>query len=107
MIDSIGSVGPGPMDGATKEEARLRKLAAEVEGVFMQQMFKAMRSTVPSGGLSDAGQGEAIFTGMLDEHIADVAAARQQRGLGDALYRQLVTRLDPASDVPSGSGSDQ
>jgi Rod binding domain-containing protein len=76
----------------------------------MQQMFKAMRETVPAGGMFDGGSGEEIFTGMLDEHIADVAASRQQNGLGEALYRQLATRLGPSPAGPAivedgGSGN--
>lgn len=103
MMGPIGSVGPGPTGAAAGEAARLRKLAAEVEGVFMQQLFKAMRETVPAGGMFDGGSGEDIFTGMLDEHISDVAAARQRNGLGEALYRQLATRLGPA---PAGKPAD-
>jgi flagellar protein FlgJ len=96
MSGGIMPTGRPSVSGGTDEAARLRKAAAEVEGVFMQQMFKAMRETVPAGGMFDGGSGEEIFTGMLDEHIADVAASRQQNGLGDALYRQLATRLGAA-----------
>jgi flagellar protein FlgJ len=105
MTGPIRGVGPGPTGAAADEAARLRKLAAEVEGVFMQQLFKAMRETVPAGGMFDGGSGEEIFTGMLDEHIADVAASRQQNGLGEALYRQLATRLGQAPAGPAtGAG---
>jgi len=100
MTGPIRSTGPGPAGAVADEAARLRKAAAEVEGVFMQQLFKAMRATVPAGGLFDGGTGEDMFTGMLDEHVANVAAARQKHGLGEALYRQLVNRLDAVDIMP-------
>jgi flagellar protein FlgJ len=92
----VGDFGGLLTDAASDEAARSSKLAAEVEGVFMQQMFKAMRETVPAGGTFDGGSGEEIFTGMLDEHIADVAAARHPNGMDEALYRQMATRLGAA-----------
>lgn len=74
-------------------EARLRQATKEFEAVFIQEMLKAMRSTVPEGGLVDAGQSEDMFTALLDEHVARAAGERSQRGLADALYRQFVGRL--------------
>jgi flagellar protein FlgJ len=95
------------------DAARLRKAAAEVEGVFMQQLFKAMRETVPADGLFDGGSGESMFTEMLDAQVADAAASRQKHGLGEALYRQLSRALAlpaepvaPSTEInPSQGGS--
>jgi flagellar protein FlgJ len=70
-------------------DARLRKAAQQMEGVFLEQLFKAMRETVPEGELARGGSGEEIFTGLLDQKLADVAAAGGERGLGAAIYRQL------------------
>jgi flagellar protein FlgJ len=75
------------------EDARLRQAARQLEGVFMEYLFKAMRETVPQDGAIEGGSGESIFTGLLDQHVADAAAAKQQNGLGDALYRQLADAL--------------
>lgn len=93
---------PGAI-GATKaatpapanDEQRLRRAAAEMEGVFLGELLKALRETVPEGGVIDGGSAESVFTEMLDAHLATVAAVRQGRGLGDALFRQL-SRLLPA-----------
>jgi Rod binding domain-containing protein len=54
-----------------------------------------MRDTVPEGGLLDAGRSEEVFTGLLDQHIASVAATRSGGSLADALYRQFVGRVAP------------
>lgn len=78
------------------DEARLRQAARQMEGVFVQQLLKAMRETVPDEGLARGGMGEEIFTALLDQQVADTAAGRWERGLGMALYRQLRERLQPS-----------
>jgi peptidoglycan hydrolase FlgJ len=83
---------------AADERARLRTLARQLEGVFVAQLFKAMRESVPRGGLTDGGSGGEMFTAMLDEKVADQAAARMNDHLGEALVRQLAHRLSAAGD---------
>jgi flagellar protein FlgJ len=66
------------------DDARLRQAARQLTGVFAQQLFKAMRETVPQGeGIVSGGSGEEMFTGMLDEHLAGAAPGRPA-GAGDA-----------------------
>jgi flagellar protein FlgJ len=71
------------------EEARLRRACAQMEGVFLAQLMKAMRDTIPQDGAIDGGAGEDMFTSMMDEQVSDIASARQERGIGAALFRQL------------------
>ena len=77
----------------TADEQRLRAVTKQLEGVFVQQLFKAMRETVPKDGLSDGGAGEEIFTGMMDEKIATHVPEHWDRGIGESLYRQLRAAL--------------
>jgi len=92
MIEPTASATPR---ADTPDDTRLRQTARQLEGVFMEYLFKAMRETVPQDGLIDGGSAESMFTGLLDQHVADAAAARQENGLGDALYRQLANSLRP------------
>jgi flagellar protein FlgJ len=94
----VGSPSPVPQP----DEARLRKVVQQLEGVFVEQLFKAMRETVPDGGLVDGGSGEEIFSGLLDQHLsAEVPAGWGERGgLSEALYRQLSRRIQ-AAEAPS------
>jgi len=81
--------------GTDPRDARANKLqntAKQLEGVFVLQMLKAMRATVPKGGISDASNGEETFTSMLDQKIADKIPAQWKHGLTDALMKQLVAR---------------
>lgn len=88
------SAAPAP----TPEQARLRKVSGELEGVFVLELFKAMRETVPNDqGVVDGGMGEEIFSGMMDQELATEVASGWERGLGAALYRQLQ-KLMPAPD---------
>jgi flagellar protein FlgJ len=88
--------------GPAADDARLRRAARQLEGVFVEQLFKAMRETVPTeNGILSGGAGEEIFTSLLDQHVAGEAASQWERGLGDALYRQLRKSTAPAADTPT------
>lgn len=89
---------------AGRDEERLRAASRQLEGVFVQQMFKAMRDSVPGGGIVDGGAGEETFTGLLDEHLAQQTAEGSGSGPGEALFHQLRaawlgTRADGAVDA--------
>lgn len=85
--------------GDDRGRAGLREAARKLEGVFIQKLFQAMRSTVPDGGYLDSGRGEEMFRGLMDRHLAEEAAERMDRGLADALYRQLRGAVEGENDV--------
>lgn len=90
----------------TPEQQKLRKAASDLEGLFVSQMFKAMRATVPTDeGIVSGGSGEEIFTGLMDEHLAAETPSHWGGGISEALYRQLGKGLSAASaaGVPTSS----
>jgi peptidoglycan hydrolase FlgJ len=92
---------------ATADEQRLRAATKQLEGVFVQQLFKAMRETVPKDGFTDGGAGEDIFTGLMDEKIATTVPEHWDRGIGESLYRQLRAALTvPKPDVVAADADD-
>ncbi len=92
-VAQVGNAGAGPVPD--REQARLWKATHDLEGVFLSQLFRAMRETVPDDeGLLSSTMGEEIFSAMYDETISALAARQMHRGLGDALYRQLSQRLN-------------
>jgi flagellar protein FlgJ len=93
---------PSPTGGADAKAERLRGVARDLEGVFVEQLFKAMRETVPDGGVVDGGSGEEMFTGLLDQKMSALAPDQWERGLSDALYRQLRGRVGVGEE--SGGG---
>jgi Rod binding domain-containing protein len=78
-------------------------MSRALEGVFLAQLFQALRATVPESGLGTA-PGTDVFTAMLDERLAELAAQRLRGGMGDALYRQLSRRLE-VLEVPTTEGA--
>jgi flagellar protein FlgJ len=85
---------PAPVDPAAAREAKLHEVSHQLEGVFVQQMYKSMRSTVPEGGLVDGGSGEEMFTSMLDEHVAADTPLKWKHGLSESIYRQLKDAIN-------------
>lgn len=108
--DGLGPVaGPGNTDVLADlrrgriqgEEARLRAATRLLEAFTYQELFKAMRDTIPEGGAIPGGAGREIFEALLDQHVAQAAAMGSERGLGSALYRQFVRAGSHSSDASS------
>jgi flagellar protein FlgJ len=76
-----------------ERQAELRRVCQELEGVFLRQLIETMRAGGRGEGLFETSPGEEIFTSLLDDHFASVAAQKMERGIGEALYRQLSRQL--------------
>ncbi|MBX6365033.1 MAG: rod-binding protein [Gemmatimonadetes bacterium] len=98
MIGSVAAAGTRP--APSSDDARLRRACADMEGVFLAQLFAQLRQTVPHDGIVDGGTGEEIFSSMMDENVAAAAARQQTRGLGVALYHQLRKALPAEAAAP-------
>lgn len=79
------------------QRAELRRLSDELQSVFLNQLFQAMRASVPEAEGSGTDPGKELFTQLFDERVAGEASRRMHHGIGDALYRQLAARLDRTS----------
>jgi len=97
---SLESLRSGKIVG---KEGQLRAAADLMEGAFFQELFKALRATVPESGLLGGGGGEEVFSSLMDQHLAEVAAGRLERGLGEALYRRLAGPGEVDSQETPGS----
>jgi peptidoglycan hydrolase FlgJ len=90
----------------TADEKKLRKAAADLEGLFVAQMYKAMRDTVPKDeGIVSGGSGEEIFTGLMDEHLAAETPSHWSGGIAEALYRQLSRTAAAVSEAAAPTAS--
>ena len=98
-----GPQGPGD-EAMSAAQERLRNAAHDLEGVFVSHLFKAMRATVPQDGILPADSGQDTFTEMFDDKIAEMSAHRSNRGLGEALYRELSRRLVTDNAAVNGTG---
>lgn len=92
---------PASRLGREADEAALQKSARALEGLFVQQLFQAMRANIPTDGLVERGAGEDLFSSMLDQQIAERVAAQDAgpRDLSSSLFDALRQRLGPAADT--------
>lgn len=100
---------PGPTHpvsgSAGTKDVKLRKAAQQMEGAFVEQMYKSMRETVPTDGMFDGGSGEEMFTGLLDQHVASDTPMKWQHGLSESIYRQMrnaIQQQSAAGAAPEG-----
>ena len=95
ISSSAGASMDQPSSVATEVDPSARRLAsacAELESLFIQQLFEQMRATVPKSGLLEGGSTEEMFTSMLDQETAKELAARGGIGLAALLRDQLAGR---------------
>lgn len=74
------------------DEAQLEKACKDFEAIILNQMFSAMRKTVPEGGLFEKSFGEKIYQSMLDEELSKKIAHSKGMGLGELLFQQLTNK---------------
>jgi len=70
-------------------DMRLKKAAQDFEALFIDNVFKSMRKTIPEGGLTEKAPGSEIYTEMFDTEVASHLARSKGMGLSELLYRQL------------------
>ena len=89
---------------AVDPHEQLRQTAHAMESLFLNQLFQAMRASASQAGSSEDGPAQEMFTGLFDQQVAGMAAGRESRGLGEALYHQLARRLDAAAPATAEKG---
>jgi peptidoglycan hydrolase FlgJ len=96
---------PGRHPLVQDADTRLRKSALQLEGLFVQRLFAAMRETVPDDGLVTQSNAQSTFTEMLDEKLAEQVPTQWSgsHSLAEALYQQLRQRLSPPATESSPS----
>lgn len=90
---------PGP------EEARLRHVAEEFEGILLAQMLKAMRGRTGEKGFLGMGHGEKIMRELFDEELGRALARSGGIGLARLLSGALASRIQPGEPRRSTDGT--
>lgn len=96
----MANIGPAQAGGETQgtqltaaQQQALQKLhsaATQLEGVFLDMLFSAMRDTVPKQGIfGDQSMAEDTFQQMLDEQRAQSVAQSGSFGIAKVLEQQL------------------
>ena len=77
---------------AARDEQKLREATQGFEAMFIQQLWKQMRQTVPQEGYLHSRE-EEIYLSMFDEELSRKMAGAGGIGLGDMLFRELQEQL--------------
>lgn len=79
-----------------QDEAKLRKACQDFEAVFIGQIWKQMRSSVPKDGMLHSKEEESYLS-MFDQELSVKMSQSGGIGLSDLLYDNLSERLVNAS----------
>lgn len=100
---------PDPETKAKQLDGQLRDAAKMYEGYFLNQMVKAMRSTVNrEDGVVKQNFAEKIFTEQLDGQYVDAWSNKGGVGLADMIYNQISEKYQAATqkkDFLHGKGA--
>lgn len=90
-----------PPDG--EDEGKLLEACRNFEAIFVQQLLKEMRKTVPKNGLMPESMESGIYTSMFDEEISKQVSQHGRLGLAEMMFKQLHTN---AKKQPEGEKTD-
>jgi flagellar protein FlgJ len=106
--------GPAPAPGGTAradraartpEAARLRRSTREFEAIFLEQMLKTARQSLPGRPLGPAGAGHDVYRDMADEQFARSLSQAGGVGLSDLLFRNLLRADQRKASSPGAVSS--
>lgn len=73
-----------------RDPEKLQEAAQQFEAIFIQQMYKEMRKTIPDDGLIPRGNADDIYAQMQDMEAAKITAQNGGIGLADLMMQQLL-----------------
>jgi len=74
---------------ADNDDESIKKACSEFESLFISQLLKEMRTTIPKSGFISGGKSEEIYTSMLDAQIAKNIAFNREIGISSLIRSQL------------------
>jgi len=75
--------------GKNAQDVQLKKACAELESLFIYQLFQEMRKTVAKSGLIDQGQAGPMVDSMMDMELSKELSSQKGIGLAPVIYDQL------------------
>jgi len=72
----------------------LRESSREFETMYLMEMMKAMRKSIPEGGLFEKSMSTEIFQEMTDMETAKAATSGPGLGLATAIYNQMAPLIE-------------
>jgi flagellar protein FlgJ len=88
--------------GKKLDREKLKKACADFDALFMAQMLKSMRQTIPQTGFLEKGLGNDIYQGFMDQELSQKLSKSKGLGLGKVIYRQMLKREEKTPTVSMG-----
>ena len=91
----------GPKSGAGGvDPEKLKKACTEFEALFIQEILKFMRQTIPQSGLSGPGAGKEVYQSLMDQELSKNLAKKGGLRIGEMVYRQMVRKEEKKTPSP-------
>jgi flagellar protein FlgJ len=91
---------PTPVSRRPRASEELARACQEMESLFINQLFKQMRRTIPKDGIFGKNNAEDMFTAMHDAELARKIAGSGGLGLARMLMAQLAPAATDKDDDP-------
>ena len=72
----------------------LKESSRQFETLYVMEMMKAMRKSIPEGGLFEKSMSTDIFQEMIDMETAKSATRGPGLGLATAIYNQMAPLIE-------------
>jgi peptidoglycan hydrolase FlgJ len=95
-----------PTGSSITDAKGLDKACAEFESLFIYQLLKEMRASIPEGGYLGESTQSKTYTSMFDIEIAREISSQRGIGLADFLRQQLASRFADAETQLSDKEAD-
>ena len=94
-VTAPARTGRSDQKGKPEEAEVIRQRCQDFGAIYIQSLFKAMRQTIPDGGLFSRDTAHEIYEDLLDGEIATQIARKQGLGLADEMYKQIMRLRHP------------
>ncbi len=82
------------VDRKARDLDSLKESSREFETLFVMEMFKAMRKSIPEGGLFEKSMATDMFQEMIDMETAKATTKGKGLGIADAMYKQMADLIE-------------
>jgi len=96
-IDPRIVISPSTHTSTDRKERDLQSLkesSRQFETLYVMEMMKAMRKSIPEGGLFEKSMSTEIFQEMIDMETAKSATRGPGLGLATAIYDQMAPLIE-------------
>lgn len=88
MVNTVTGAPPRPQT-AGAGDANLKQAAQEFEAIFLEMLFKQMRSANAALSGESKSSARSTYEGWQDQELARSMSRQGSLGLGEILYKQL------------------